>query len=94
VTSSHARELLESVHDFPGPFTIKAIGLERDGFVDRILRTAQTSLTRPGDVQHSTRLTPNGRHVAVTLVIVALNSAEVVAVYESLRVVEGLKFLM
>ncbi len=88
------RELLESTHRFPGAYTIKAIGQAEEGFVDRIVAAAQQGLERASDVQFSVRSTPQGAHVAVTLELSVLSADEVIAVYQALREVKGLKLLL
>ena len=67
MTADAAVDLLVSTHPFPGSYTIKAIGLAVDGFVERIVAAAEAGLTRAADVQHSVRFTPHRNHVSVTL---------------------------
>jgi putative lipoic acid-binding regulatory protein len=93
VTYEGVRDLLESVHHFPGPYIIKAIGAAQEDFVERVVTAAREGLTRDADVQYSVRSTPQGAHVAVTLDLAVLSSDEVLAVYRALRAVKGLKLL-
>ena len=89
-----ARDLLTSTHAFPGSYTIKAIGRSAEAFVERVVAAAQMSLARAADVHYSVRSTPRGNHVAVTLELTVLSADEVLGVYEALRVVKGLRFLL
>lgn len=89
-----ARELLEATHEFPCAYTIKAIGAARDGFEVRIVRAARTILPRSAAVAHRARATPNGAHVAVTLVVQAQTPDEIITVYQALQTVDGLRFLL
>ena len=86
-------ELLESVHSFPGSFQIKAIGAASDDFEGRVVAAAASELASASEVDHSVRSTPDGRHIAVTLDLTVQTPAQVKAVYERLREVEGLAFL-
>jgi hypothetical protein len=94
VTTETARELLANNHLFPGEYTIKAIGSPEDDFVARIVSAAEEGLGRPSDVHHSTRLSAQGNHVAVTLELTVLTPDEVIAVYQALQVIKGLRFLL
>ena len=86
-------ELLESVHSFPGTFQIKAIGASSDDFEGRVVAAAASELASASEVDHSVRSTPDGRHIAVTLELTVQTPAQVKAVYERLREIEGLAFL-
>ncbi|MCS6975745.1 MAG: DUF493 domain-containing protein [Gemmatales bacterium] len=94
MTYASARDLLNRTHLFPGPYTIKAIGLTVDDFVGRIVRAAEGALARQADVQFSVRSTPNGLHVAVTLNLQVVDADEVIRVYQALQVVQGLRVLL
>ena len=94
MTHDGALDLLNSTHRFPGSYTIKAIGGVHDDFVGRIVAAAQDGLKRPADVRHTTRSTPHGNHVAVTLDLSVLAPEEVIRVYKALQAVKGLRFLM
>lgn len=86
-------ELLESTHFFPGSFQIKAIGHADDDFEGRILAAVQEELPVPGDLEHSVRSTPGGRHIALTLDINVQSAEQVLAIYARIREVHGLKLL-
>jgi hypothetical protein len=94
LSAEEVRELLLATHAFPGSYTMKVIGAAGDDFVGRVVLAAQHSLTRPADVLHRTRSTPNGEHVSVTLVMHVETPEEIITVYESLQRVQGLKVLM
>jgi putative lipoic acid-binding regulatory protein len=94
VTYEGARDLLASVHTFPGSYMIKAIGCSEKRFVQRIVAAARKGLMRAMDVHYTVRFTPRRIHVAVTLELTVLTPDEVLAVYQALRVVKGLKLLL
>ncbi len=60
-------ELLESIHFFPGVYKIKAIGVTDDDFESRVVNAVCEHLPARSDLDYSVRITPGGRHVALTL---------------------------
>ena len=89
-----AHALLESVHSFPGPYQFKVIGTASDDFVTRVVNAAGGHLENLDELVHRVRETPGGRHVAVTLELQLQSAAQVKAIYESLRQVEGIAMLL
>lgn len=87
-------ELLQSVHQFPGSYQIKAIGVSANDFEGRVVAAAVEELATPSELDHSTRQTRGGRHVAVTLDITVQTPEQILAIYERLRQVEGLAMLL
>lgn len=87
-------ELLESIHQFPGVFQIKAIGRAGDDFEARVLSAAHEEVASPSEVDHSSRTTPGGRHIAVTLDITVQTAEQVHAIYARIRDVPGLLLLL
>jgi putative lipoic acid-binding regulatory protein len=94
VTHEGARELLAKTHPFPCSYTIKAIGRAVDDFAGRTVAAAQGVMARAAAVRFSTRTTPDGNHVAVTLDVEVADPDEVIRVYRALQVVDGLRFLI
>ena len=92
VNDPHA--LLESVHSFPGPYQFKVIGTAYDDFVARVVGAVGGHLETLDDLVHRVRETPGGRHVAVTLELHLRSAAQVQAIYDSLRQVEGITMLL
>jgi uncharacterized protein len=86
-------ELLESIHQFPGTYQIKAIGLADDNFAGRVISAACSELATPSELDYSIRITPGGRHVAVTLEITVQTAEQVRAIYARIQEVEGLTLL-
>jgi uncharacterized protein len=86
-------ELLESTHQFPGTYQIKAIGRADDDFVGRVISAACSELATPSELDHSLRVTPGGRHVALTIEITVQTAEQVRAVYARIQEVEGLTIL-
>ncbi|MDG3004191.1 YbeD family protein [Paludisphaera mucosa] len=87
-------ELLESTHLFPGSYIIKAIGRAEDDFEGRVVQAVSSHLAAPSDLDYSVRITPGGRHIAVTLELTVQNAEQVLAIYEQLRDVGGLAYLI
>ncbi len=88
-----SEELLESTHQFPGVYQIKAIGASKDGFEGRVLEAAASEVATPGEIDYSVRSTPDGRHIAITMDVTVQTAAQVRAIYARIREVEGLALL-
>lgn len=87
-------DLLNSTHQFPGPVVIKVIGTNHVTFVASVVITVRERIAAVVDPPFSTRETPNGRHVAVTLQPLVLDAEQVLDIYDSLRQLEGVLMLM
>jgi uncharacterized protein len=87
-------DLLESAHAFPGVYQIKAIGPAGGDFVDRVLAAAAAELATPGEIDHTVRTTPNGRHTSLTLDVTVQSADQVRAIYDRIRQIEGLTLLL
>jgi putative lipoic acid-binding regulatory protein len=88
-----SEDLLESNHPFPGTYQIKAIGTSEDDFVSRVVDAVVSELATPSELDHSVRVTPNGRHVSLTLEMNVQSADQVRAIYARLRDVKGLTLL-
>lgn len=86
-------EALEAVHEFPGPYTIKAFGSNDKAFVDAVTRTVQGNLTQ-GDVTVRQRASGKGTFTCATLTFTAENAQQVQAIYIELQAVAGLRMLL
>jgi putative lipoic acid-binding regulatory protein len=87
-------ELLEATHEFPDEFVFKAIGTNRDGFVELIVAGIREELSLESDPPYEIRQTSGGRHVSVTVTPRVESAAQVLAIYERIRVVDGLFMLL
>lgn len=87
-------EVLRQVHAFPGPFVFKVIGENTPEFVARVVQIAVVVLgprTLPAvSIRHST----GGRHQSVTLTVRVKNAEGVLDIYEVLRSIKGVRFLL
>ena len=88
-----SEDLLDSSHTFPGIYQIKAIGTSDDNFVNRVVEAASMELATPGELEHKVRVTPNGKHVSLTLEMNVQSAEQVRAIYARLREVKGLTLL-
>lgn len=86
-------DLLESTHQFPGTYQIKAIGDSSGAFAERVVATVAEELASEMELDHSIRATRGGRHVAVTLDITVQTAEQVRVIYARLQEVEGLTLL-
>lgn len=87
-------DLLESTHQFPGQYQIKAIGTADHGFELRVVEAVASELATPSELDYSVRTTPGGRHVAVTLDVTVQTAEQVRLIYARLRDLPGLVFLL
>ena len=87
-------ELLESVHQFPGPYIFKAIGRADNGFVGRVVAAVRDELAQGTDPPYSFRQAVGGRHIAVTLEPTVQTAQQVLAIYRRIRNVMGLVLLL
>ena len=60
-------ELLNQLHQFPTTVLIKVIGTNHPTFVANVVAAVRIEVALEIDLQCTTRETPNGRHVAVSL---------------------------
>jgi uncharacterized protein len=88
-----SEDLLDSNHPFPGTYQIKAIGTPEDDFVGRIVKAVGSELATPDELRHTVRVTPNGRHVSLTLEMNVQSADQVRAIYARIREVKGLTLL-
>lgn len=87
-------ELLESLHDFPGPYVMKAIGAVDDAFVARVVAGVRDELGACVDPRFRLRYTAGGRHVAVTLEPIVKSAEQVLQLYRRLRETRGVILLL
>jgi putative lipoic acid-binding regulatory protein len=88
------RELLESTHEFPCVYVFKAIGVDENHFVGRVLSAVKRCLDEGNEPSFSCRETAAGRHVGVTIEPEVSSAGHVLEIYQALREVEGLVMLL
>ena len=89
-----SRELLESVHEFPGPYTLKAFGPHTQAFVDGIRGAAVAVHTGPDEPNVSARASSKGNHICVTVTVEVTDADGVYALYAGVKAVDGLSMLL
>jgi putative lipoic acid-binding regulatory protein len=90
----HSIDLLNDTHDFPTRLLVKVIGANDPSFVDRVLAVVRSQIELDGEPPFTTRATPHGRHIAVTLEPLFDNAEQVLAVYAALRQIDGVVMLL
>lgn len=85
---------LNAVHEFPGDYVFKVIGTNSPEFISRVVQAAVIVLGERADFSVSTRESSGGKHQSVTLTVVVPQADDVLAIYDQLRVLEGVKFLL
>ena len=88
-------DLLNATHSFPCTFTLKVIGSAADQFVERVVAAVRDGDKHlEDDFPVSTRQTPNGKHVSVTMEPKLVSAEHVLAVYQRIRMVTGVIMTM
>ncbi len=87
-------ERLIAVHSFPDTYIFKVIGDNSQDFVSRVVQAAINVMGKEQRLDVSTRSSSAGRHVAVTLSADVEDAETVLDIYEMLRVVQGVRFLV
>ena len=88
-------EALESVHSFPGTYTIKAIADNNPAFVDRVHDCIEANLDSNEFLQSSKeRVSSKGNHISVTLAIHVQTANKVRILYQELLKVDELRMLL
>lgn len=87
-------ELLESVHEFPGAYTVKAFGPHNQLFVDGVTSAVALHHAKGGGPEISARASSKGTYICVTAVVWVNSAEEVHRLYESVENVPGLKRML
>jgi hypothetical protein len=87
-------ELLESVHEFPGEYTVKAFGPHNQLFVDGVTTAAQLLHAKPDDPEISARASSKGTYICVTARVWVNAAEDVHRLYEAVQQVPGLKRIL
>lgn len=88
------QELLDMVHSFPCEFLVKVIGASENDFIGRVVAAVIAADVAETDVNYTSRETAGGRHTSVSITLVARSSEHVMAIYATLRSVEGVVMVM
>lgn len=83
------QDLLAEQHEFPGPYRMKVIGDSSGDFQARVGATVLAELCSPDQMVLSSRSTPGGRHVAITLDLIVDDAEHVRRIYARLRSLDG-----
>lgn len=88
--SDRLRFLLESQHDFPGPFTFKVIFRSAPGVGEGILAAiAEETTLRELHGEPSLRASSGGKYVAMTFDLVVAEANDVLRVYAVMQRLES-----
>lgn len=87
-------ELLEATHEFPCPFMFKAIGANQNGFIELVVAAVREELGLTVDPPYEIKQTAGGRHVSITITPQVESAAQVIAIYERIRTVDGLVMML
>lgn len=88
------KAILEAVHSFPGPYTLKAIGPHTQEFVDAIRAAAESVHEGEDRAGFAARASSRGAHISVTVTVWVESSDGVDALYRAVQGVAGLRMLL
>ena len=88
------QDLLDKMHQFPGPFVFKAIGRPDGEFAARIVSIVRLTLEQDFDAPFQVRETTSGRHISVTIEPYVQSSQEVINVFNAIREIDGLVMML
>jgi len=88
------QELLEATHEFPCEFMFKAIGANQDGFVELVVAGVREVLGLEVDPPYEIKQTSGGRHLSLTITPQVESAAQVLAIYERIRTIDGLVMML
>ena len=86
-------ELLESRHEFPGPYTFKVIGAAATNLSSRVADCVQSALDLEAAPPTSIKTGEGGRHESVTVEPRCPDAESVLRLYAALRELDGVLFL-
>lgn len=87
-------KMLREVHTFPGPYVVKAIGENTPEFVARVMQAVVVVLGRTSVPEVRTRHSAKGTHQSVNLTVQVADAEQVLQIYEALKGLAGLRFLL
>ena len=93
-TRAESIELLNSAHEFPCPVMVKVIGKNENDFPERVVAVIRQQLQLDFDPPFSTRQTPNGRHISVTVEPTFDDAEQVLDTYAAISQIEGVVMSM
>lgn len=88
------KEKLNSVHDFPCTYVFKVIGENSSDFMVRVVQAVVHVVGDPAELSMSTRESSGGKHMSVTLSVAVVDADTVLSIYDMLRKVEGVRFML
>lgn len=94
MTETLTIELLETMHEFPGPYMFKVIGRVDRGFVARVVAAVRDEMAAATDPPYRLREASGGRHISITLEPVVQTAQDVLAIYRRLRATAGIVMIL
>ena len=81
-------QLIEETHELPGPFMLQVIGRTGGNFEANLLALARGVLELDADPEHRRQITPNGKHVSLTLDLVVQSVGQLERLFERIQDVD------
>lgn len=87
-------QLIEETHEFPGPFMLKVIGRTGGNFEADLLALAREVLELAADPEHRRKITPNGKHVSLTLELIVQSVGQLERLFKRIKDVDDVVMSM
>lgn len=85
---------LNAVHAFPCSYVFKVIGENSPEFITRVVQAVVNVMGDPSNFELATRESSGGKHLSVTVTVEVREAETVLSIYDMLRVVDGVRFLL
>jgi putative lipoic acid-binding regulatory protein len=86
--------MLESTHTFPCVYQFRVIGTNSPSFVASILQAVIIVIGPKQQPKIETRESAGGKHVSIHIHVHVLNASSVLKLYDTLKSMEGVKYLL
>jgi uncharacterized protein len=87
-------QLIEEMHEFPGPYMLKVIGRTGGTFEADVMATTREVLELDVDPEHSKKMTPNGKHISLTLDFVVQSIDQLETLFERIKKIDDVVMTM
>ncbi len=93
-TRETSLQTLEETHSFPCPYQFKVIGDNSEEFVARVAQVGVNVGGSEAEPEISTRESSSGNYVSVTMQLEVEQAEMILDVYDGVRELEGVRFVL
>lgn len=87
-------QLIEEMHEFPGPYMLKVIGKTGGSFEADVIATTREVLQLDADPEHSKKSTPNGKHISLTLDFIVESVEQLEKLFDRIKQIDDVVMTM